>query len=75
MVCIGLGIGLHEKGAFDYIQCPIIGLSLPSIFNGYLQPLVSTPPAIAAGIVPVQMRFVDEKGTDLTRLEFGLMLG
>ena len=74
MVCIGLGIGLHEKGAFDYIQRPIIGLALPSIFNSHLQPLISTTPAIAASIVPVQMRFVDEKGTDLTGVEFGFML-
>ena len=73
MLCIGLGVPLHEEGTLDHIQGPIIGLSLEPVFNRDLQSLVLPSPTIAAGIVPVQVRLVNEKGADLTGFEGVLM--
>ena len=73
MLCIGLGVPLHEEGTLDPIQGPIIGLSLEPVFNRDLQALVLPSPTIAAGIVPVQVRLINEKGADLTGFEGVLM--
>ena len=73
MLRIGLGITLHEEGALNHIQSPIIGLALASIFNSHLKALVAASPPISTRIVPTQVRRIDEKGTDLTRFDRGLM--